>query len=150
MAAARLLPPGISAAVVGAGSERFVTGDVVGTGHVDDGEFDRWLRRATCLVQLRATSNGESSGVVAHALARGVPLVVTDIGAMRELPDDVAIRVPPDVSAAELARVIRSLVDDVDRRAAMRESALAFARRHTSSTQADLVVAALRAATAPV
>ena len=90
-AARRLVSDGTArAAIVGDGAGRFVTdGDgIVAAGHVDAAEFDRWLRRASVLVQLRAGSNGESSGVVAHGLARGVPLVVTDIGAMSELPDE--------------------------------------------------------------
>ena len=66
-------------ALVGLGGERFVTeGDgIVATGAVDDAEFFAWLHRAAVLVQLRGTSNGESSGVVAHALAR-VPRCLTD------------------------------------------------------------------------
>ncbi len=132
-------------ALVGLGGERFVgDGDAVEvTGQVDDGEFDAWLRRAGVLVQLRRTTNGESSGVVAHALARGVPLIVSDIGAMAELPDEVAVKVPVDVSAGELADTVEVLLDDEPRRLAMRAAALAYAARETPLAQARRLVAAV-------
>jgi glycosyltransferase involved in cell wall biosynthesis len=133
------------AAIVGDGGPRFLTPDdeIVATGQVDDVEFDRWLRRAGIAVQLRATTNGESSGVVAHALARGVPLVVTDIGAMRELPDEVAVRVPVDCAPRDLAAEIVRLLADAERRRDMRAAALAFAARHTPVEQARRIVEAI-------
>ena len=100
---------------------------MIATEHVDDVEFDAWLRKATIAVQLRATTNGESSGAVANVLARGVPLVVTDIGAMAELPDEVAVRVPVDVTPKALAEAIAALLGDPAERARMRSAALAFA-----------------------
>lgn len=135
----------VRGAIVGDGGERFLNEDdaIVATGHVDDAEFDSWLRRASVAVQLRAFSNGESSGVVSHALARGVPLVVTDIGAMRELPEDVAIRVPVDVTPQALATTIGGLLAADDRRAAMRAAALHYAARETPAAQAQRVIDAV-------
>jgi glycosyltransferase involved in cell wall biosynthesis len=135
----------VRGAIVGDGGERFLNdGDaIVATGHVDDAEFDRWLRRASVAVQLRAFSNGESSGVVSHALARGVPLVVTNVGAMRELPEDVAIRVPVDVTPEALAMTIGGLLAADDRRAAMRAAALHYAARETPAAQAQRVIDAV-------
>jgi glycosyltransferase involved in cell wall biosynthesis len=132
--------------VVGPGGSRFVReGDqVVVTEHVDDDEFDQWLRRASIAVQLRASTNGESSGVVANALARGTPLVVTDIGAMAELPDEVALRVPVDITPQRLADTLAGLLDDPLRRSAMRAAALAFAARHTAASQASKIADAVR------
>ena len=92
---------------------------------------------------LRTESRGESSGVVAHALARGVPVVVSDLGAMSELPDEVAVKVGVAITATELAAVIRTLLADHDRRAAMRRSALAFAVRETPTAQARRLVDAV-------
>ena len=45
-----------------------------------------WLDRAAVAAQLRRTSNGECSAAVADCMAGGVALIVTDIGASRELP----------------------------------------------------------------
>ena len=110
---------------------------------VADDEFDRWLRRSAVLVQLRGTTNGESSGVAAHALARGVPLVVSDFGAMADLPDAAVVKVPVDVTADTLAGVVRELLADGDRREAMRTAGLAFAARETPLAQARRVVDAI-------
>ena len=95
------------------------------------------------LVQLRDASQGESSGVVAHALARGIPLVVTDLGAVRELPDDAAVKVPRDITHDELARVVEDLVLDPARRAALSAAALRFARANTYRHQAERLLAAI-------
>ncbi|NNE10921.1 MAG: glycosyltransferase [Ilumatobacter sp.] len=133
------------AAIVGLGGDRFADdGDgIVVTGQVGAGEFDEWLRRASVLVQLRGVTNGESSGVAAHALARGVPLIVSDLGAMAELPADTAVRVAPDVTASALATSISALLDDPDRRTAMRSAGLAFAAEQTPLAQARRVVDAI-------
>jgi glycosyltransferase involved in cell wall biosynthesis len=133
------------AALVGAGGERFVAeGDgVIVTGEVGSDDFDRWLRRAAVLVQLRRSSNGESSGVVAHAMARGVPLIVSDIGAMAELPPDVALRLPVAAAPDEVAAAVRTLLADPERRAAMRRAGLEFAARETPTAQARRLVEAV-------
>lgn len=133
------------AAVVGADGESYVrSGDGVEvTGQVADAEFFAWLDRASVAVQLREVSNGESSGVVAHALAHGVPLVVSDIGAMAELPDDVAVKVSVGIDAEQLANVIEHLLADDDRRASMRDAALRLASRETPTAQASRLVDAL-------
>jgi glycosyltransferase involved in cell wall biosynthesis len=146
-AVAPLVARGVArAAIVGDGGRRFVGGidGIVTTGHVDGSEFDTWLRRAAVAVQLRAGTNGESSGVVAHCLARGVPLVVTDIGAMSEVPDSAAIKVAVDVEPVDLEDVIGALLADPDRLAGMRAAGLAFAARETAEAQAGRVVEALR------
>lgn len=135
----------VQPALVGLGGEPFVSdGDgITVTGAVGDAEFFGWLERAAVLVQLRGSSNGESSGVVAHALARGIPLIVSDIGAMAELPDEVAVKVAVDVTPAALADTIDALLGDPDRRSAMRSAALELARRETPLAQAQRIVDAV-------
>jgi glycosyltransferase involved in cell wall biosynthesis len=138
--------PDVRVAVVGLGGDAFDPGDdsVVVTGPVDDAAFDAWLRRASVVVQLRATTNGESSGVVHDALARGCPVVVSRLGSMDELPDDVVVKVDVDVTAAALADVIDELLADDARRAELSANALAFAAEHTVERQARQIVDALR------
>lgn len=147
VAAARLLVErGVArAAIVGADGERHVRrdDDITVTGQVDDAEFFAWLDRASVVVQLRQGTNGESSGVVAHALAHGVPLVVSDIGAMSELGDDVASKVAVDIDAPALADAIEQLLADDECRSSMREAALAVAARETPAVQARRLVDAL-------
>ena len=137
--------PDWRATVVGLGGARFVGAGsrIVTTGRVDDHQFEQWLERSTVLVQLRQVSNGESSGVTAHALAHGVPTIVTDIGAARELPDDVVVKVPPDIVDVELAAVIEALVDDPERRRAIGAAARAFAADNTYRHQAQRLLAAI-------
>ena len=47
-------------------------------------------------VNLRHPTMGETSGSAIRALSLGKPLVVSDVGWFRELPDDVALKVPID------------------------------------------------------
>jgi glycosyltransferase involved in cell wall biosynthesis len=144
--------PDWKATVVGLGGTRFVTADspVSAVGEVDDDEFEAWLDRATVLVQLRDGSNGESSGVVAKALARGVPLVATEIGAVGELPDDVLVKVDRAISASELAEVIERLVLDQGMRSKRSEAGRRYAGEHTYRHQASAVLAAVLEAAAGV
>lgn len=130
--------PGWGAAIVGLGGERFLGAEsrITATGRADDATFEAWLQRATVLVQLRQASSGESSGVTAHALAHGVPTVVSDIGAAHELPDDVAVKIPAGITHDELAGVIEALVLDVDRRRALSAAARRFAAANTYRDQA--------------
>jgi len=102
-------------------------GAVALTGHVTQDEYDDVLSRATCAVQLRAFTNGESSAAVTDALSAGLPTVVTQLGAMAELPDDVVVPVRPGAGAEEVAEVLDELLDDADRRAALGARAHAFA-----------------------
>ncbi len=141
-AAERLIAGGVArCAVVGPLGERFVEGtEVATTGWVDEPALAGWLRRAALVVALRDGANGESSGIVADAIAHGCAVVVSDVGAMAELPDDVVVKVPSDVSAAELAGLVTELLGDADRRAALSAAARAHAATQTPLDQARRVV----------
>src|SRR6185437_7331701 len=62
-----------------------------------------WSLMAACdvCVALRSPTMGETSGTAIRALVLGRPLVVSDTGWFRELPDDVALKVPVDEHEAE-------------------------------------------------
>jgi len=94
-------------------------------------------------VQLRRTSNGESSGVAAHAIARGVPLIVTDLGAMSELPEGTRVTVPVGVTAGSLAETIEQVLGDAELRSSMRAAGLRFAAEETPLAQAHRIVDAI-------
>ena len=126
--------PGVGEAVVGR---------VIATGAVSDADFDGWLASASLAVQLRVTSNGESSGVVAQTLARGLPTIVSDFGAMSELPDDAVVKVPADVTAESLAEMLSDLLDRPVERAALQNAALGFARRESYAAVAQRIVTAI-------
>jgi len=95
------------------------------TGAVDDAEYERWLRRASVAVQLRASTNGETSGAVADCLSHGVVTVVTDAGPAGQLPDLVA-KVPPDATPAAVAEVVGDLLRHPEQRSARSADGLAF------------------------
>ncbi|HWL42904.1 MAG TPA: glycosyltransferase [Ilumatobacter sp.] len=148
VAAAELLlsrHPEWSAALVGLGGERFVDdgSPVLATGRVDARTYGEFVRRATVLVQLRGESNGESSAAVADAIGNAVPLVATDLGATRELPDDVVVKVAANVSTEELAGAIESIVTDPARRAAMSAAAARFAATNSMRAEAERIVNAM-------
>jgi glycosyltransferase involved in cell wall biosynthesis len=103
------------------------SGHVTITGHVGEADYLDWIARATVAVQLRVSTNGESSAAVTDALAGGLP-VVTNVHAASELPAGTVDLVPWDVDATGLADHLRSLLDDPDRLRALAEGGHSFAR----------------------
>ncbi len=147
VAAAKILVVGgvARASVVGEHGDDFVAeGDTVSaTGRVTDDELDSWLRRASVVVQLRDGTNGESSGIVSDAIALGCAVVVSDVGAMGELPDTVVVKVPEEITPQALADVISGLLEDDARCRQLRASARAYAAQETPLAQARRVVEAI-------
>jgi glycosyltransferase involved in cell wall biosynthesis len=94
-------------------------------GEVEEPEYERWLGRASVAVQLRASTNGETSGAVADCLTHGVATVVTDIGPAHLLPGFVD-KVPVDATPEVLAGTLGRLLDDPDRRSSHARDGLAF------------------------
>ncbi len=102
-----------------------IAGEVTFTGTVDDDEYQEWLGRTSVAVQLRARTNGETSGAVADCLSHGVATVVTDAGPAQQLPDLVA-KVPVAVEPAALAEVVGGLLADAGERERRAADGLAF------------------------
>ncbi|MGO9874423.1 MAG: glycosyltransferase [Acidimicrobiia bacterium] len=120
------------------------------TGAVNSVEYARWLDCAAVAVQLRRAANGESSAAVADCLAAGAVLVVTAIGAGRDLPDSGVVPVPSTVSEGELATVVADLLQDPERRAELAAAARVYAERHSFEIAAtslfrNVIVPATRA-----
>jgi hypothetical protein len=111
---------------------------------VDDDEYRRWLRRAWLAVQLRASTNGETSAAVGDCLASAVPTVISAVGPARDLPDDAVVKVPADVTSAELAAGITGLLVDADRRRALGKAAAAFAGERSFARAAEALYRLLR------
>ena len=95
------------------------------TGGVNDDEYEAWLDRTSVAVQLRARTNGETSGAVADCLSHGVATVVTDAGPAHQLPDLVA-KVPVTVEPTTLAEVVGELLADAGERERRAADGLAF------------------------
>jgi glycosyltransferase involved in cell wall biosynthesis len=96
-------------------------------GEVEASVYARWLDRAWVAVQLRASTNGESSAAIGDCLAAGLPTVVTGIGANRVLPAAAVVAVAPDVDAEGLSAAIAGLLGSADRREQVGTAAAAHA-----------------------
>jgi len=106
-------------------------------GRVDtDGLYRAFLGADVCIC-LREPTLGETSGIAMRALASGCPLIVSDAGWFAELPDAVALKVPPGVRAErELAQALDDLARDPQRRQRMSEAASAWARERDVASRA--------------
>ncbi|MGD0945313.1 MAG: glycosyltransferase [Acidimicrobiales bacterium] len=114
------------------------------TGRVETETYLDWLQRAEVSVQLRASFSGEASAAVGDCLAAGVPMIVSDVGWMGELPDDAAAKVPVDVSAVELAEACRRLLDDPAARSALSRGARDYAEAHSFQAAARALLNILK------
>jgi glycosyltransferase involved in cell wall biosynthesis len=116
-------------------------------GYVSEERF--WALLAACdvCVSLRWPTMGETSAGVIRMLSLAKPIVVSDVDAFRELPDDAAVKVAPDEREVESLAAALLALSDPDRRAALSANAAAYAtREHGLDHVAELYVAALEAA----
>jgi glycosyltransferase involved in cell wall biosynthesis len=117
-------------------------------GYVDEAQFWSLLAACDVAVSLRWPTMGETSAGAIRVLSLAKPLIVSDVDAFRELPDDVVLKVAPDEREVEtLTAALLALADDPARREAFSEAARAYAaREHELGHVADLYVAALEEA----
>jgi glycosyltransferase involved in cell wall biosynthesis len=104
-----------------------------------------WALIAACdaCVSLRWPTMGETSAGVIRVLSLGKPLVVSDVDAFSELPDDAVLKVKPDErEVASLAATLLLLADPDQRRALTGYTV----REHELGHVADLYAAALEEA----
>jgi glycosyltransferase involved in cell wall biosynthesis len=115
---------------------------------VDERRLWELMAASTVVVNLRHPTMGETSGSVVRGLSLGKPLVVSDVGWFSELPDDVAVKIPPDEhEAASLSAALELLASREDVRGALGEKAAELAQReHDVERVADLYLAALEGA----
>jgi len=113
------------------------------TGRVSDEEYGTWLDRSMLCTQLRTQFNGESSAAAAESIGAGVPTMVSGLGWMAELPDDVAPKVELAITPAELADRIVALVSDPDALRALSARGVAYAKEHSFARAAEAILAAL-------
>lgn len=96
------------------------------TGLVDRMDYARWMARTDLALQLRRSTNGESSGAVHECIATGVP-VITNVASSVELPPGVVEVVPYGVEVTELAARIVSILTDPGRVERQRDAQAAYA-----------------------
>lgn len=70
-------------------------------GFVDDRDARLIAAASDALVNLRYPTAGETSASLLRLMAAGRPVLVSDSGSFRELPDDVVAKVPVDALEAE-------------------------------------------------
>ncbi len=124
-------------------SERVPHANIDLPGEIRDEIYAELLRTADLAVELSLVSTGDASAAVADCLANGVPTLVTDLGWARELPRNVAEKVPPGAGPHQLKDRMRKLLADGNRRQAMSQAALEHARRHSFARVADAYLDAL-------
>ncbi len=73
-----------------------LSGNVRLTGFVPIEEFTAHLAACDIVLNLRYPTVGESSGSLLRALGLGRCVLVSDVGAFRELPADICLKVPVD------------------------------------------------------
>ncbi|MGH1491067.1 MAG: FkbM family methyltransferase [Acidimicrobiales bacterium] len=112
-------------------------------GAVDGEVFAKAQRRSSVAVQLRKFSNGESSAAVAELLSLGIPTVVSDLGSMGELPDDVVVKIGQNDSPAVLGEAIGQLLADPERRGAISEAAIEYSTKNSFTEAAERLVEVL-------
>jgi len=115
-------------------------------GRVDLSELYRHLLAGDVCINLRHPTLGETSAIVMRALACGRPVVVSDVGWFRELPDELAVKIPPgpdeeDRLTSELSR----LGADARLRARMGEAARQWAAHRDPPSRARAYAGALSA-----
>jgi len=125
------------------GDELGVAERLVITGRVGTDAYLGWLDRTELAVQLRASFSGEASAAVGDCLACGLPMIVSDIGWLGELPDRAVLKVPVDVTSLELADACGRLLDDGSARRAFGKAARRYAESHTFNGAARVLLEVL-------
>jgi glycosyltransferase involved in cell wall biosynthesis len=89
------------------------------------------MAAADVAIGLRSIYWGETPSSTLRLLAAGLPVVVNDIGAFAELPDEVCCKIAPDKAdtAGALFVILRDLYDEADRRTGMSRAARAYIAR---------------------
>jgi hypothetical protein len=79
---------------------------------VSDVEYEKVMSRVDIGVQLRTSTNGESSGPFTQLTSRGVPTVVTDIGTFSEFPPYAGVfKLPQGIPEVDLPLLLSSCVE---------------------------------------
>jgi glycosyltransferase involved in cell wall biosynthesis len=84
-----------------------LSGDVAFGGYLSESDFWRAASAADFGVNLRHPTMGETSGAVCRLAGSGLPLIVSDTGWFRELPDAFAAKIP--VGGDEVARLAEEM-----------------------------------------
>ncbi len=119
--------------------------DVAFGGYLSEEDFWRAASAADFAVNLRHPTMGETSGAVCRLAGFGLPLVVSDTGWFRELPDAFAAKVPVGGDeVARLAAAMETLAWDAPRRAEQSSAAAAWGEARRPARVAEAYADVLR------
>lgn len=94
-----------------------LAGDISFGGYLSEEEFWLAASAADFALNLRHPTVGETSGAVCRLAGFGVPLLVSDVGWFRELPEDFASKIPVGRGEVEALRLqILRLAGDTEER----------------------------------
>ena len=103
-----------------------------------------WLRRATIAVQLFDTAlEASTEAGIADCLAAGVPTIASEVGAIREVPEQCAVKLEAGSETSVLARLILQLLDDKSQQESLRSAGIARAEQHSPARAARALCTAL-------
>jgi len=107
-------------------------------------QFEAAIAASDLCLNLRYPTAGETSASLLRVLAVGRPAIVSDYAQFAELPEEIALKVPPgEGEAAALAAALRELLGEPERLRAMGEAAREHVRTHNDpAAAADAIVAA--------
>ena len=71
-------------------------------GHVPIDEFEQLIGAVDICLNLRYPTAGETSGTLLRALGLGRAVIVSDVGAFSDLPDEISLRVPVGAGETDL------------------------------------------------
>ena len=64
------------------------------SGYIEEEKFVEYMEMTDIVVNLRYPYHGESSGTLARAFGMGKCVIVNNVGAFSELPDNTCIKIP--------------------------------------------------------
>lgn len=105
------------------------------TGRVNRAEFQRLMRRADVVINLRYPSAGEMSATLLRALALGKPVMMSRLPHLLEIPPEAAIRIRPDREQEDLFHNLWQLVENPALRKSYGDAAISYMQSHHSPEQ---------------
>ena len=105
-------------------AELGLNGNVRHLGKCDNATFAGAIGACDIVMNLRYPTVGETSGTLLRALGMGKAVLVSDVGAFAEFPEEVCLRVPVDVHEEELLyEYLKLMTERADLRRALGQRA---------------------------
>ena len=119
---------------------------VVATGRQEMPDFLRYMQTTDIAVNLRHPSGGETSATALRLLGMGKPVVVSDAGWLREIPNDAVVKVAVDDREAQsLLAALWTLAEEPELRLRLGANARSWAlAQHAPDLAADRYIQAIQ------